>query len=686
MISRRTFLAAVLLCSLAAASSLLAAAPNILFILTDDLGYGDIGVFFQNARKARGLRSEPWHLTPHLDALAGQGVQLPQYYCPAPVCAPSRASVLLGVHQGHANVRDNQFDEALENNHTLATMLKRAGYATVAIGKWGLQGKGTNPATWPAYPTKRGFDDYYGYVRHRDGHEHYPKEGIYRQPKEVWDNTHEVSSQLDKCYTADLFTARAKEWIRGHRGSHPDRPFFMYLAYDTPHAVIELPTQAYPAGGGTNGGLQWLGTPGHMINTASGTIDSYYYPEYAKATWDDDRNPATPEVPWPDVYKRYASAVQRIDDCVGDLLTLLKQLQLEDNTLVVFTSDNGPSKESYLPQDYAPDFFGGFGPFDGIKRDTWEGGIRVGALARWPARMRAGQVSSLPCGAYDWMATFADAAGVPAPARSDGVSLLPVLTGQGRHRTPLVYVEYFEAGKTPAYSAFAPAHRGRVRKQMQVLRLGNYQGVRYDVKSATNDFEIYDVATDPQETNNLALQPAFAAMQQQMKARVLQVRRPDSGAPRPYDSATVPAATKAAMRAGELDFSVFKGTWPWVPEFGAMQPAHSGHAAGLDLSVRPSDDNFGIAFSGFIAVPADGEYTFYLRSDSGALLRLHEATVIDDDFNHSGAEISGRIRLEAGAHPFRLYYRHGSGPRLLKLAYSGPGLKRQAVPTSAFCL
>src|ERR1035437_5716860 len=191
---KRTFLVARLFSGLAMTNAIFAASPNILFILTDDLGYGDVGVFFQNARKASGIRSEPWHLTPQIDTLAGQGIQLSQYYCPAPVCAPSRASLLLGVHQGHANVRDNQFDKALEDNHTLATVLKRAGYATVAIGKWGLQGRGANPAAWPAYPTKRGFDDYFGYVRHADGHEHYPKEGLYRKPKEVWENEREISS------------------------------------------------------------------------------------------------------------------------------------------------------------------------------------------------------------------------------------------------------------------------------------------------------------------------------------------------------------------------------------------------------------------------------------------------------------------------------------------------------------
>jgi arylsulfatase A-like enzyme len=273
-------------------------------------------------------------------------MKLTDHYCPAPVCAPSRASLMLGVHQGHANVRDNQFDKALENNHTLASVLKAAGYITAIIGKWGLQGKGKNLAEWPAYPTKRGFDYYFGYIRHSDGHEHYPKEGTHRGAKQVWDNSREVSAELDKCYTSDLWAARAKKWIMDQHATNAAQPFFIYLAFDTPHAAIELPTQAYPSGSGAHGGLQWLGENGHMINTATGKVDSWMDPDYANATWDNDRNPKTPEVPWPNVYKRYATAVRRIDNCVGDVLQLLRDLHLDHNTMVIFSSDNGPSKES----------------------------------------------------------------------------------------------------------------------------------------------------------------------------------------------------------------------------------------------------------------------------------------------------------------------------------------------------
>src|SRR6185436_4403031 len=128
----------------------------------------------------------------------------------------------------------------------------------------------------------------------------------------------------------------------------------------------------FPSGGGAKGGVQWVGTPGRMINTSSGTPDSFIHPDYASATWDHDRDPATPEQAWPDVYKRYATDVRRIDDCVGDLLQLLKDLSIDDNTMVVFTTDNGPSRESYLPANYEPTFFNSFGPFDGIKRDCLE--------------------------------------------------------------------------------------------------------------------------------------------------------------------------------------------------------------------------------------------------------------------------------------------------------------------------
>jgi arylsulfatase A-like enzyme len=685
---RKRIVALGLMLSFSAATAL-AAPPNIIFILVDDMGWGDLGVFFQNGRQTANVRSLPSQSTPNLDKFAAEGAQLRDHYCAAPVCAPSRASILLGVSQGHANVRDNQFDKGLENNHTVATVLKRAGYTTVAVGKWGLQGAGqggNSPDTWPAYPTKRGFDDYFGYVRHNDGHEHYPKEALYTKddkPKEVWDGKRVITPQLDKCYTADLWTAWAKRWIVEHQRTNSSQPFFMYLAYDTPHAVQELPTQEYPAGGGLKGGMQWLGTPGHMISTASGKIDSWIHPDYRDATYDNDNNAATPEVPWPNVYKRYATAVRRIDDAVGDIAQLLRDLNIDKDTLVIFTSDNGPSIESYLPEPLRADFFDSYGPFDGIKRDCWEGGERVPTLARWPGHVPSGTVITRPSISYDWLRTFADVAGLPAPARLDGVSLLPELTGQsGQRDRGYIYVEYFENGRTPKYQKFAPAHRNRKRDQMQLIRIGNYSGVRYDVKAQSDPFEIYDMTKDPKEVTDLAA--AMPAMEEQMKAMVLQSRRPNASAARPYDNKLVPAIP-AVQTTNGVEWKSFEGEFPWVPDFETLKPVASGTTDRPDIGKRTRKQNAGMLFTGYLNIPQDGDYTFYLQTDTGAELRIHDATVIDADFGYFGGnEISGNIRLQAGLHPFRLYYAHKKGAPSLELAWSGPPQVKEAIPAAVF--
>ena len=662
--------------------------PNIIFILTDDLGFGDLGVFFQQQRKKANDKSEPWMFTPHLDELAAGGASLPNHYCAAPVCAPARASILLGLSQGHANVRDNQFDKALEDNHTMATVLREAGYATAAIGKWGLQGDtrwDVNGAEWPAHPLNRGFDYFLGYMRHVDGHEHYPKEGLYRKPKEVWENRTEISQRLDKCFTTDLWTAAAKRWIVQNSRENK-KPFFMYLAFDTPHAVLELPTQRYPRGGGLKGGIQWLGKPGEMINTASGTPDSWIHPDYAQTTYDNDNNAATPAVPWPDTYKRYATSVRRIDSSVGDLVRLLKDLDIFSNTLIVFSSDNGPSLESYLPEGYVennPDFFNSFGPFDGTKRDCWEGGVRVPTLASWPDRIPAGRVLHGASASYDWLPTFAAAAGIPVPARCDGVSLLPSLTGAGSQPQGLVYVEYFNNGMTPELPEFHPDHRGRKRRQMQLIRIGDYSGVRYDIQSHEDEFEIYNVVKDPSQTRNLAQEEGVDSLQRFMLDKVLQVRRPNSTAARPYDAALVPSVSTQTTTEG-LEWRAYKGDFPWVPGVEGMTATTQGRAS------QPKADAFdlkssegAVVFDGFINVQKEGEYTFYLNAPSGALLRLHQATVTE--VREGAPESRGKILLSAGLHPFRLYYlQQGQAKSRLDLQWEGPGFMRQEIPARVY--
>ena len=661
--------------------------PNIIFILVDDMGYGDLGVLFQNQRAQKNDRSEPWEYTPHLDQLAAEGAVLTDQYCAAPVCAPSRASILSGRSQGHTNVRNNQFDKALEDNYTLGSVMKTAGYSTAAFGKWGLQGLGKDitPPFWPAHPLKRGFDYFLGYIRHRDGHEHYPKEGVYRGQKEVWENYVNIADYLDKCYTADLWTAAAKRWITDHEKKDGKRPFFIYLAYDTPHAVLELPTGPYPAGGGLHGGLQWLGTPGHMINTADGTVDSWTYPDYANATWDDDHDPATPEVPWPKVYQRYATAVRRIDDAVGDIIQLLKDLKIDDNTMIVFSSDNGPSREAYLPKGYQPNnpsFFRSFGPFDGIKRDCWEGGVRMPVLARWPGHIPAGITISNPTISYDWLPTFTEMAGLPAPALSDGTSLLPLLTGRGEQTPSLVYIEYFQNGRTPDYADFAPQHRGRKRGQMQVIRLGRYVGVRYNILSPEDDFEIYDVTRDPQELNNLAGKPGFALLQQQMKDTVLQVRMANLSAPRPYDTVPVPALKKEKISPG-IAWKFYKGDFPWIPQERGLTPTLTGTTETFAAPVRKKGM---VLYCGYLKVPESGKYTFTLQTGTKALLRIHESAVIDAGYGYTpGTARSGSVYLQKGLHPFRLYLlQTGSGKAVPQLSWSGPGIQKGTSPLSLF--
>lgn len=650
------------------------ARPNILFILCDDLGYGDLGVLFQNAKSGKK------HLTPNLDQLAAEGIILNRHYTPAPVCAPCRGSLLQGVHQGHANIRNNQFDRALANNHTLATTLKTAGYRTSLIGKWGIQGSGGSPALWPAYPTKRGFDEFFGYVRHGDGHTHYPFHTTdSRGPVELYDQDTMIRDDLNKCYTADLFTARAKKLIIDETTAHPERPFFLYLAYDTPHAALQLPTQAYPAGGGTSGGLQWNGTSGSMINTASGTIDSFRHPDYTSAVGNA----------WTDVEERFATSVRRLDDCVGDLRQTLVDLGIANNTLIVFTSDNGPHTEDYLTpaqtndgSSYTPQSFDSYGPFEGVKRDNWEGGIRMPTIVAWPGTIPAGQVDNTPSQMHDWMPTLVELSGWTPPGRTDGVSLVPLLTGTGTQAPPQVYIEYFQSSGTPNYGDFSN-HGGTSRKEMQTIFLDGYKGVRNNITSHATPFQIYDIENDNSEGNNLAgSSPFFNELQQKMKDTVLRIRKVDPASSRPYDSELVPAVTTPVDPG--LHYSRYEGLWPWMPEFELLTPVGQGTASNIAATTHLSrPDDAGLLYTGYLNVPTGGTWTFSATSDAGVYLRIHDSQVIDDDFTHTGTEASGTILLEAGLHPFRLYYRSQFDTPALGFSWSGPGTAKQAVPDAA---
>ncbi|MCO8120545.1 sulfatase-like hydrolase/transferase [Stieleria sp. TO1_6] len=625
--------------------------PNVIFILLDDMGWGDFGVLYQNESQ-----HAKRHQTPMLDQMAAQGMQLRAHYCPAPVCAPSRSSLLTGVHQGHAEVRDNQFDKALADNHTLASVMKSAGYTTWLVGKYGLQGGAEKsdddktPAAWPAYPTKRGFDEFYGYVRHRDGHVHYPAETwnlgdspSHRTPKQVWHNDQEVSKDLAKCYTTDLFTARSKDWIVNHVQGGSKDPFFLYLAYDTPHAALQVPSVPYPAGRGLNGGLQWTGKPGQMINTAAGTVDGYRHPDYTGKGWTD-------------VEERFATMVRRIDDSIGDLLQTLRELSIDQDTLVVVSCDNGPHHESYLRDlndkriNYTPESFQSYGPFDGTKRDVWEGGIRVGTLAWWPGKIAAGSIDDTPSQFQDWMPTFARAGGIAPPARTDGVSLLPTLTGQGQQRPGQVYIEYFNGGKTPAYDDFQNSKRNRPRKQMQVVFVDGYKGVRVDVKDHQQPFAIYDLKNDPKELKNLAGQGGqFATLQQKMHDRVLQLRRANASAPRPYDKAAVPSIDAPAQ--SDWAYETYDGDFKFVPDVNDLSAQDSGRCDSFDAVTATG----AVRFRGTFTAPTTGVYRVTLSTASPAFARIHDAELIDADFGFDASRgYSTEIRLQKGVHPLTI--------------------------------
>ncbi|SMP57020.1 uncharacterized sulfatase [Neorhodopirellula lusitana] len=657
---RMTMLAAVIVSQLLHAATLKAEAneqPNVIFILCDDMGWGDLGVFHQNESK-----HDKKFSTPNLDKMARDGAQLRNHYCPAPVCAPSRASLLLGVHQGNCEIRDNQFDKKLPDNHTLGTVMKSAGYTTAMVGKYGLQGKSEgvkkeDPGSvqgWAGYPTKRGFDDFFGAVRHVDGHVHYPANHYplgnsksHQVPKELWHNDDEISAKLDKCYSTDLFTAYAKHWV-GEQVSEADKPFFLYLAYDTPHAALQVPTMAFPKGQGVNGGLQWLGNEGQMINTAQGKIDSYRHDDYTGKGWSDAE-------------ERFATMVRRIDDCVGDLLQTLKDLGVAENTLVVFSSDNGPHSESYLQSvPYDPTSFQSYGPFDGIKRDTWEGGIRVPTLAWWPTKIPAETVDTTPSQFQDWMATFADVAGVAPPAICDGVTLLPTVTNSGDRDASTVYVEYSQSGKTPNYDDFEPRKQGRRRKQMQVLMLGGYKGIRTNIKDHTSPFEIYDLRVDPSELNDLAnSSDAMKELQRQMQSQVLRVRRKNSTAPRPYDGQPIAALPAQPTSPGILVDSR-SGDFQYVPNFDSLS-SQSGnlriiqdpgkYVASLDANQLAAVYHF----KGYIAVPKTGKVAFQFQSDTPAFVRIHETVLFDNDFHHQAdKKRSTQLALEEGNHPIEI--------------------------------
>lgn len=446
--------------------------PNIIFILADDLGYGDLGCYGQKKIE-----------TPNIDALARDGMRFTQFYAGATVCAPSRASFMTGRHTGHTPVRGNrgfqpegQFPLP-DTTVTIARRLQEMGYYTADFGKWGLGYPGSS-----GVPSKQGFSTFFGYNCQSEAHNYYPDH--------LWQNDQRVelteNKTGDAIYSADLIHGHALEFLRqrngpagqasgrnGPAGQPPGKngPFFLFLSYTLPHAALSVPHDTVY----DHYVRKFHESPRSQAET----------PRYEKAAFE----------PYP--HAAYAAMVTRLDRYVGEVRALLDSLGIARNTLVIFSSDNGPHKEG----GNDPDFFDSNGPFRGIKRDLYEGGIREPFIACWPGTVRAGAVSDLAGAFWDLYPTFWEVAvrgkGVEHGAADgsgsgiDGVSILPTLSGDTTHQRQhdYLYWEFHENG-------------GR-----QAVRRGIWKGIRLNVHDNPDaPVELYDLSRDPAEKNNVAAQ------------------------------------------------------------------------------------------------------------------------------------------------------------------------------------
>lgn len=398
-------LAGLLLSMPVAGATSHATQPNVIFILADDLGYGDLGCFGQKLIK-----------TPHIDRLAAEGMRFTQAYAGSTVCAPSRCALMTGMHTGHCFVRGNREIQPEgqtpmpADTFTVAHLMKKAGYATGLIGKWGL-GKPESEST----PDKMGFDYFYGYNCQRKAHEYYPEY--------LWRNAEKVMLN-GTAYSHDLMAEEALQFVR----KNADKKFFLYLAFTIPHAKLQVPD---------------LG-------------------EYEMRDWEPN-------------LKKLASMITRLDQDVGRLMAVLKELGLDEKTLVFFASDNGAA--------YTDKLFAHSGPLRGFKRDMYEGGLRSPSIARWPGRVPAGVTSAQVWAFWDFLPTMAALTGQPTPGGLDGVSILPALIEGKTFEHPPLYFEFHERGFT------------------QAARMGDWKAVRLGTR---RPIELYDMKNDLSEQRDLA--------------------------------------------------------------------------------------------------------------------------------------------------------------------------------------
>jgi len=418
----------------AAASGLRAVAPpNIVFILADDLGFGEVG-FNGQSRFA----------TPNIDRLAREGIVFTDHYAGSTICAPSRNALMTGHHTGHATVRNNFAGGGNDgarvalkpSDITVAQRLRAAGYTTAMIGKWGLGEPDTAAAPW-----RKGWDFFYGFVNQAHAHNQYP-EFLYRNA--TIEPLEQNFGHKERAYANDLFTDEAEKFL--DRTAAAKKPFFLYLSITTPHADLKCPADSIAA---VKQAQEWAREPGAAESSVV-----------------------------------FAAMMHRLDRDVGRILAKLKALGLDENTLVIFTADNGAHSED--GKDNA--FFKASGPFRGIKRDLYEGGIREPFAARWPGRIAPGTKTSHVSAFWDFSATALELAGLPRPADlpAESLSYAPALLGRTAEQ------------KSHAYLYWEISIKGQAR---QAVREGNWKAVR---NGLDNPIELYDLAADPGESRNLA--------------------------------------------------------------------------------------------------------------------------------------------------------------------------------------
>lgn len=429
--------------------------PNIIFILADDLGYGDVGAYGQRQIQ-----------TPRLDQMAREGMLFTQAYAGSTVCAPSRSSLMTGQHTGHTRVRGNVLLPLLPHDVTVAEVLQDAGYRTALIGKWGLGEPDTT-----GIPTRQGFDYFFGYLNQKHAHTYYP-EYLWRNEEKVPLKNVEVRENVavERVeYSHDLFTDEAVNFISASADQAEPRPFFLYLAYTIPHA-----------------------------NNERGR-DGMEVPDYGQYA---DKN-------WPGPQKAHAAMITRMDRDVGRLLDTVRERDLAESTIVIFTSDNGPHREGGAD----PEFFDSNGPLRGIKRGLTEGGIRVPAIAWGPGHVPAGATSDFVWAFWDFLPTAADLAGANAPDDVDGISIAPVLLGE----TP----------PSPHEHLYWEFHEGGFH---QAVRAGNWKGIW---NHRTNEKMLFNLAEDMDESRDLAAeQPEKMS---QLAQLMLQLHEPSEAFPAPID-------------------------------------------------------------------------------------------------------------------------------------------------------